>query len=1187
MRAGSRFLAVFLLAVGLAPATGAVVLPDRFQEIPAITGLLNPTAVRFAANGQVFVAEKSGMVYVYDGVGDATPTTVVDLRTEVHNFWDRGLLGLAVDPQFPTRPYLYVLYTLDQKLDGTRWGAPNTTSDPCPTPPGPTADGCVVNGRLSRIDVNPVTMAGLEVPLLSGRWCQQYPSHSTGDLAFGADGMLYATSGDGASFNFVDWGQDGSPVNPCNDPGGASPTPPTAQGGALRSQDILTTGDPLSLHGAVLRIDVSDPIAGAVPPSDNPLVSNASPEDDFIVAHGLRNPFRIANRPGTNELWISEVGWNDWEEINRVVNPTDAVVENFGWPCYEGSNGASARQGGYDGANLTVCEDLYATNDNALGGGATSVLTAPFYAYNHGAKVVPGELCGTGSSSATGSAFYQGGDYPAAYDGAYFFADSSRQCIWTMHAGAGGVPDPATRTPLVSQASGRVVDVQIGPDGDVFYADFDNGRIMRIEYFPLEVPPIAAVAATPTSGNAPLDVDLDASGSTHPEGAPLTFAWDLDADGAFDDATGATTSHVFEASGSHLVTVRVTAQGGAFDDASIVITVDNTPPVVEILSPSPSLLWKVGDAIPFAGRAIDPEEGELPASSLTWSVIIHHCDSPGNCHTHPVQDLPGVASGEFAAPDHAYPSYLEIALTATDSGTGDWWDPAWTQRQRLTFDNGASGEDLDGFVVLVALDPTKVDYGQIAPSGADLRFVDADGATELPYQIDTWNEAGFSTVWVRVPRVDAGSSTDHIWMYYGNVEAPAAQDAAGTWADYEGVWHLGGSLADSTGNGNTASNAGTTVTAGRFGTCRRFQGAQWLDAGNGAGLRFTGPVTLEAWVQPSDPALAGFSRVLSKKPSEGAAEGYSLAYSPTAHDLRVAGSGGNFGSADEADLGNTWHWVSATIDGTTARVYLDGEERTTDGSVSALVAGNTPLRIGGELSDFWKGRIDEVRVAPVVRSPDWMRAQMISMLDDFVEFGGAETVAGLSASTSVLVHPATVNLLFSTYPQGFSVGVGPDLQAAPFSRTVIVGSSQSVSAPSPQTHPTSGETKSFQLWSDGGAQSHNLTAPAEPSTFTAYFVVPQCMDGLDNEGDGAIDFPNDPGCGSELQAVEATACDNGADDDGDGSVDWDGGTLGGTPDAECAGNPRRTSERPGCGLGFELVFLIPLLEAIRRARRLS
>ena len=266
-------------------------------------------------------------------------------------------------------------------------------------------------------------------------------------------------------------------------------------------------------------------------------------------------------------------------------------------------------------------------------------------------------------------------------------------------------------------------------------------------------------------------------------------------------------------------------------------------------------------------------------------------------------------------------------------------------------------------------------------------------------------------------------------------------------------------------------------------------------------------------------------------------------------------------------------------------MFVDGADHTTDASITALAAGNQAFRIGREAAEFWGGEIDEIRVAPVARSAAWMRAQWRSMTDQLLAFGPAETRAVLSASASVDVHPATVNLLFSTYPQGYELGVGPDLVAAPFSRTVIVGSSQSVSAPSPQAHPGNGVVREFQVWSDGGAQSHNLTAPADLTTVTAFFALPECMDGIDNEGDGAADYPEDPGCANELAIREGTACDNGVDDDGDGKVDWDGGPSGGTPDAQCTGNPRRNNERPGCGIGFELAFVIPLLEAIRRARR--
>ena len=75
-------------------------------------------------------------------------------------------------------------------------------------------------------------------------------------------------------------------------------------------------------------------------------------------------------------------------------------IENFGWPCYEGTG----RQPGYDGANLNICENLY-----AAGAGAVN---PPYYTYAHGAKVVPGESCPTGGSSTTGLAFYTGGSYP-------------------------------------------------------------------------------------------------------------------------------------------------------------------------------------------------------------------------------------------------------------------------------------------------------------------------------------------------------------------------------------------------------------------------------------------------------------------------------------------------------------------------------------------------------------------------------------------------------------------------------------------------------------------------------------------------------------------------------------------------------------------------------------------------------
>ena len=83
-------------------------------------------------------------------------------------------------------------------------------------------------------------------------------------------------------------------------------------------------------------------------------------------------------------------------------------------------------------------------------------------------------------------------------------------------------------------------------------------------------------------------------------------------------------------------------------------------------TPATSLTWAVGDTIGFSGHASDAQDGTLPASALKWSVILHHCTT--GCHTHLVQTFNGVTSGSFAAPDHDYPSSLELQLTATDSG---------------------------------------------------------------------------------------------------------------------------------------------------------------------------------------------------------------------------------------------------------------------------------------------------------------------------------------------------------------------------------------------------------------------------------------------------------------------------------------------------------------------------------------
>ena len=630
----------------------AAALPPGFQESVVFSGLVAPTNVQFAADGRVFVAEKRGTIKVFDSLSDTSPDTFADLRTNVHDFWDRGLLGLALDPNFPVNPYVYVLYAYDHILGdpapAPRWG------DTCPSSPGATGDGCVVSGRLSRLQAAGNFMTGSEHVLIED-WCQQFPSHSTGSMAFGPDGSLYVSGGDGASFNYADYGQAGgtagspTPKNPCGDPPGGvggTMTAPSAEGGALRSQDVRTPGDPTTLDGAVLRVDRA---TGAGLPG-NPFASSSDANARRIVAYGMRNPFRITARPGTSEIWVSDVGWSTWEELNRIVAPADSVADNLGWPCYEGEG----RQASYDNLNLNLCESLY----------STGAVLAPFYSYRHSTSIVSGEACANGQGSSTvGMAFYDGGSYPAAYDGALFFADYSRDCLWVMPRGTNGLPDPTKRANFLTPAA-NPVDIKIGPGGDLFYVDINGGTIRRIQYFAANQPPTAVASASPT-GSAPLNVSFDGSGSTDADGDALTYSWDLNGDGTFGDATSISPTFTYTTPGTYQAVLRVSDARGASDlSPAVTISVGSLPvPVID--TPSSGLTWAVGDDISFTGHATDAEDGTLPATSLAWQIALMHCTSEG-CHEHPRETAVG-PGGVLDAPDHPYPSHLEVRLTATDS----------------------------------------------------------------------------------------------------------------------------------------------------------------------------------------------------------------------------------------------------------------------------------------------------------------------------------------------------------------------------------------------------------------------------------------------------------------------------------------------------------------------------------------
>jgi glucose/arabinose dehydrogenase len=406
-----------------------------FRAEPVITRLNKPTAVRFAPDGRVFVAEKTGVIKSYPALADTEPTIVADLLTNVNAFLDRGLLGLALDPRFPAVPDLYVAYAHDAPIGGN---AP-VWKDACPDK----VNGCLASGRLSRLTLTPGGTAGPEQVLVED-WCQQFGTHSMGGLLFGPDGALYVSAGEGANQETVDHGQF---PNGCADPADA--------GGALRAQAWQTPDTARGYGGTVLRVDPADPA------------------DRRVVAYGFRNPFRIATRPGTSELWIGDVGNGSWEELNRVPDLSATRSLNFGWPCYEGP----VPEGGFQPLGTPRCAALYTT---------PGAMTPAYYQYRHGTAVVPHENCNASSEHSPNAAitalgFYDGGTYPAAYKGALFFADYARGCIWAMKLGPAGQPDPS-RIELVLDKAGTPVDLQLGPDGNLYYVDIWTGLVNRLTH---------------------------------------------------------------------------------------------------------------------------------------------------------------------------------------------------------------------------------------------------------------------------------------------------------------------------------------------------------------------------------------------------------------------------------------------------------------------------------------------------------------------------------------------------------------------------------------------------------------------------------------------------------------------------------------------------------------------------------
>ncbi|HEY6891606.1 MAG TPA: LamG-like jellyroll fold domain-containing protein [Solirubrobacter sp.] len=893
------FFAVLVAPAAAGPFTSPVApqlatsLPEGFTETTVWSGLGNPTVVRFAPGGRVFVATKAGVVYVFDSIEDPTPTVFADLSDEVQDYWDRGLLGMAIAPD----GRVFVLYSHD-----TGWG------DTCPDG-GTGGLGCKIDARLSRIDAD-----GTEHVLATG-FCQQFPSHSIGTLAFGPDGYLYLSAGEGAAFDYPDFGQIG---NVCGDPPnpGADIGPPESQGGALRAQAFRRpAGQAFTPDGTILRID-----------PDHPSLTR-----DDVVAYGFRNPFRFTFQPGTSQIWMGDVGWNSWEELNRV--PVDGTVRNYGWPCYEGA----ARQDGYDALDVSTCESLYAEGS----------ATAPYFTYDHGDHVVGGDGCAPGDSSISALSFYTGTRFPERYRGGLFFGDYGRNCIWFMPRGADGQPDPAQRELFAGDAAGPVFLTE-GPDGALYYAyldaDHGDGEVRRIAYSV----PTASIASSPDALEPPLEVHFDGRGSRDPDGGALTYAWDLDGDGAYDDSASATPTFTYTRRGYVTVRLRVTNPGGQSGTTSETVTV-GVPPAVTIDAPTAATTWAVGDEIAFSGRA--------GAGTLTWAMNLRHCSriDATQCHTHALETSTR-DSGSFIAPDHDYPSYLELTATATDadglrSSKTVRMDPRTTDVTLATSPPGLNlafgSESLAAPFTRTVLARSAVSLNAPSPQGA--------------FAWSSWSDGGARIHTTNVPDGGAVTYTASFSSPQPTMPSPPCICAAAppppkpvaAWGFDEpsGTKVPGGKLAGP-----------LRVRGGRFGNALDFDGIDdWVTV---KAPSLGTAMTVEAWVYPTR-------------------RGGSLALRETKHGASWSlyqdevGVGATFARGAAPKL-NRWTHLAMTYDGTTLRRFVNGVPAGTRAAKGALAAGAYPLRFGGNAvwKEWFKGRLDEVRVYDRALTPAQIATDM-------------------------------------------------------------------------------------------------------------------------------------------------------------------------------------------------------------------
>jgi glucose/arabinose dehydrogenase len=633
---------VLTVAVNSQPAVAAIGAAD-FQQVTLAKGVDEvgePMSLAVLPDRSVVHTARNGTLRRTDAVGG---TTVI-ANIPVYSHDEEGLQGVGVDPNFATNRFIYLYYAPPLNTPPTE-NAPST---------GTAADWAKFAGvnRLSRFTLNAdytVNMASkvdvLDVPANRGICC-----HVGGDIDFDAAGNLYLSTGD-----------DSNPF----DSSGYSPIDErTERNPAYDAQ--RSSGNTNDLRGKILRIKVNANGTYSVP-SGNLFASGIANTRPEIYAMGFRNPFRLSVDKATGVVYVGDYGPDaggtnsnrgpaGQVEFNRITGPG-----NYGWPYCTGTNTTTETYNHYDfatgasGAKYDCAGGP--TNTSFRNTGVAKLPPAkPAWIRYGGDAGSPPEF-GGGSESPMGGPVYRYDasnpsttKFPQSLDGSFFAGELGRSWIKPIKVNADGSPGAIDNFPWNGK---QVMDMAFGPDGALYVLDYGTGyfngdansALYRYDWVNGgNRAPTAVARADKTSGQPPLSVNFSSSGSSDPEGGPLTYSWTFGDGGT---STAANPSHTYTTNGTYTATLTVRDQQTLPGSSSITITVGNTAPTVVINSPAPGQLVAFGESVPWSVTVSDPEDGAIDCSKITMRYILGHItkDTTGQQtqHGHPITSQTGCA----------------------------------------------------------------------------------------------------------------------------------------------------------------------------------------------------------------------------------------------------------------------------------------------------------------------------------------------------------------------------------------------------------------------------------------------------------------------------------------------------------------------------------------------------------------